>query len=545
MRRSIIVICCLCLLLAFAMPAFAAEDVNFTVTATQTTATRGDVIDVTVKIESGKAFTALGFKLDFDASEFEYVAQSGKAHADIPNSFIVNYDESKLAFGLASLSGGATYSGELLRFQLKVKSTAQFSEATISVKEITVTGASHGVTGAKITCKHSYTTWTKVDDNTHESKCDMCGTPTTAAHSWDNGTVTKGSGCDAPGEKTYKCTASGCGATKVEPVAKTGHSWDNDCDTECNNGCGTTREVKHKYSDKYSHDEKQHWYACTVCGAKNAETLYDHTPDRDAPTEKDAQLCKYCGYVIKDKLPHEHVVSDQIQKDAEGHWYYCSTVGCYMRIDLTAHVYDNECDIDCNVCAYIRIPPHNYKPEWRGGQEGHWRVCALCNAESEVLPHTPGAPATEEDPQMCEDCLYWIQWPLSHQCTYNEEWEQDEEGHWQCCTECMNCSEAQAHTWDEGTVTLQPTHTEEGVKTFYCTVCRAEKTETIPVLDETETVPPTTAPPQMPSAPAEEDGFPWWVIGAAAGVLLVIGIVLLVIELIRSRKTNMHGKFSK
>lgn len=36
------------------------------------------------------------------------------------------------------------------------------------------------------------------------------------------------------------------------------------------------------------------------------------------------------------------------------------------------------------------------------------------------------------------------------------------------------------HNWDEGTITLSPTCTENGIKEFTCTVCGATRTETIP-----------------------------------------------------------------
>lgn len=56
-------------------------------------------------------------------------------------------------------------------------------------------------------------------------------------------------------------------------------------------------------------------------------------------------------------------------------------------------------------------------------------------------------------------------------------------------TICSNCGEivstkvipaTGAHTWDNGTVTTEPTETTPGVRTFTCAVCRATRTETIP-----------------------------------------------------------------
>lgn len=547
MKKITAVVICLLILFLSTTVAFAAGEPKLTVTTSTTQANRGDIIDVTVSISSSSKYTSVRFELQFDATVYE-LDETDWEYVAVPNHFESVFQAapgvSPTVWVYGMMMNPATqYSGELLHFKLKIRSGAVFGEQQITLKNAKVDQAPCSVTAASTTvaCKHNYETWTKKDDNKHTATCTICNQPIEADHTWDEGKITKTTGCETPGEKTYTCTA--CGATKVEEVKVTGHAWDNDCDTECNNGCGTKREITHKYSDKFTSDEKGHWYACTVCGDKH--DYYEHTPDRDAPTEKEDQLCKYCGYVIAPKLGHVHDVSPQIQKDATGHWYFCTKYGCYMRFELAAHVYDNDCDIDCNVCGYIRIPPHKFMPEWRGNQEGHWHVCALCNAESEILPHNPGEPATNENPQLCTDCHFWLQWPLSHVHSYGDTWEHDEDGHWQICTECQGLSEIQEHTWDEGTVILQPTETQEGTKKFVCTVCQEEKTESIPTV--TAPTEPSEQPtsPQTPGEPGEEDGFPWWIVGASAVVLLVIGIVLLIIEIIRSRKTNMHGKFSK
>ena len=60
-------------------------------------------------------------------------------------------------------------------------------------------------------------------------------------------------------------------------------------------------------------------------------------------------------------------------------------------------------------------------------------------------------------------------------------------------TICDNCGEVVstkeipatgAHTWDNGTVTTEPTETTPGVRTFTCAVCGATRTETIPATGE-------------------------------------------------------------
>ena len=58
----------------------------------------------------------------------------------------------------------------------------------------------------------------RLDDANHESVCSRCGDKATAAHSWNEGTVTTQANCQQAGVKTYTCTA--CGATKTEDIPK-------------------------------------------------------------------------------------------------------------------------------------------------------------------------------------------------------------------------------------------------------------------------------------------------------------------------------------
>jgi len=50
------------------------------------------------------------------------------------------------------------------------------------------------------------------------------------------------------------------------------------------------------------------------------------------------------------------------------------------------------------------------------------------------------------------------------------------------------------HTWDNGKITLAPTTTKEGVKTFTCTVCKATKTEAVAKLPAKPKKPATSKP---------------------------------------------------
>ena len=81
----------------------------------------------------------------------------------------------------------------------------------------------------------------------------------------------------------------------------------------------------------------------------------------------------------------------------------------------------------------------------------------------------------------CEEVTYEEIAKLPHSHTFAEEWSYDSTSHWHV-SNCGHGSEIDGkadHTWDEGTVSLEPTYKYEGTKTYNCTVCDAIKTETI------------------------------------------------------------------
>ena len=63
------------------------------------------------------------------------------------------------------------------------------------------------------------------------------------------------------------------------------------------------------------------------------------------------------------------------------------------------------------------------------------------------------------------------------------------------CTDCGEMIESgtsipsSGHSWDNGVVTKEPTETEEGIRTYTCTVCSATRTESIPPISSGEGVP--------------------------------------------------------
>ncbi len=76
-----------------------------------------------------------------------------------------------------------------------------------------------------------------------------------------------------------------------------------------------------------------------------------------------------------------------------------------------------------------------------------------------------------------------VTWAVAHTHNPATKWTSDSTGHWHTCPDCTEKVDFAAHISDNGTVTKPATETEEGVRTYKCTVCGyVMRTETIPVI---------------------------------------------------------------
>lgn len=172
----------------------------------------------------------------------------------------------------------------------------------------TVCGAEYGdVLG------HDFTTsWTH-DDNEHWKQCSRCDAKDDVSpHTWDNGTITIAPTCSKAGEETYSCTK--CGATKIEPIPATGHSWKSD----------------------WTSDATHHWHecaneSCDVTDNAGKNGYAEHSGGK--ATCKDQAMCEICGDSYGSLDPNNHTDLKHIDAKAataaeEGNiaYWYCD--GC-------------------------------------------------------------------------------------------------------------------------------------------------------------------------------------------------------------------------
>ena len=357
---------------------------------------------------------------------------------------------------------------------------------------------------------HSYGTEWKFDSNNHWNECSCGDKSDSAAHTEDSGTVTKPATETETGIRTYKCSVCGyeMRTETIDPIPPT-HT--------------------HSYGTEWKFDSNNHWNECS-CGDKSDSAA--HTEDSGTVTKPATETetgirtykCSVCGYEMRtetiDPIPptHTHSYGTEWKSDSTSHWHECS---CGEKSGTAAHTWDSgtvtvqpttdregEKTYTCTVCGKTKtetlgkLPPshtHNYGTEWKSDNSNHWHECS-CGEKSGTAAHTWDSgtvtvqPTTDREGEKTYTCTVCGKTktetlgklPPSHKHSYGTEWKSDNSNHWHECS-CGEKSGTAAHTWNSGTVTVQPTTDREGEKTYTCTVCGRTKTETLGKLPPTHT----------------------------------------------------------
>ena len=190
-----------------------------------------------------------------------------------------------------------------------------------------------------------------------------------------------------------------------------------------------------------------YWYACSVCGANakddpnGADKFYTSTEAGEhsfsekledashlvAGTGTDCQSakkyyydCAYCDEIGTTSWTSTtfgaHSFTEQIADDA----HFVAGTGANCQ-DAKEYYYD------CALCAEIgtiswvstEMGDHEFDTTQWGYAEketGHAHKCKYCTEHDTVQPHTPGAPATEDEDQICTVCLIVLEPATGHIC---------------------------------------------------------------------------------------------------------------------------------
>ena len=282
----------------------------------------------------------------------------------------------------------------------------------------------------------------------------------------------------------------------------------------------------HAVGNVWKSNASQHWHECEH-GCGQQVDLGNHTwDDGEVLVENSCEAagkikytCTICGYQKTEVLPATgHNLSSSYVSDSVSHWKTCSN-DSNERIDYGSHSWNNgyvvraascqqegQIDYTCTVCGrvYSRIIPrtdHNKAAEWASDTSYHWHVCLDCGEIFDKSPHSFGEPTILKEPtctekgiavRICTVCggfeRYEIE-ALGH--SKSDKWSKDKENHWHNCEHsCGEKFDVAAHTFDGGTIYMEPTCTSNGLMKYVCSVCGYAKYESIPAtghdIDRTE-----------------------------------------------------------
>ncbi len=336
--------------------------------------------------------------------------------------------------------------------------------------------------------EHTYSSDYKHDGtyHWHESTCGHSVTSEKEKHSFE--TKVTAPTFEKKGYTTYTCKVCG-------------YSYDGD----------ETEELKHNYSEQWSHNTEKHWRTCTDAGYESLKSdEADHTFKEDvtAPTfEADGYTtytCTVCGYSYTgnktDKLTHNY--SEQWNHDESNHWHDCVDKGYEnLESDKASHTFSTTTTAPtfeeagyttytCTVCGYsydsdyVGKLTHAYSKDWSKDNASHWHACtdegyetltadkASHSYSKNVVPPTFESEGYTE--YTCKVCGYYYTDSTTSKLTHNysKEWTNDENDHWHACTDKGYddlVSDKASHTFKDET--FSPTFEEEGYTEHTCTVC--------------------------------------------------------------------------
>lgn len=419
MKRIITLFCAAVMACTMIVTASAASNVSVSLSRSNSSINAGDKVTITV---SGKAKSCSsgGVEVSFSSSVFELVS----GDCVVSGAFMKDFD-SKTKDGVFAFDSASNISGKVLKFTLKAKSNAPTGKYNVTVKFKADGTTVSKTTTITIACDHSYS-------DGCDTSCNKCGASRKANHKWGSATVIKEADCKNTGSAKYKCT--NCGETKTEALAKAAHTYDHNCDVDCN-VCGATRTVTHTYA--WACNETEHYQECTACKA---------------------QL---------EKAPH--TLATDMTGNETGHGYACTV--CMLIPKAEGHAFDSVCDDSCDDCGYTRKVYHSFSGRYTTDKDAHWNICVLCEKVINKGNHTPGTAATETTDQSCTKCGYIIEKAANHTHIQYDDLLSDENGHWYVC-HCGENSESVPHTWGEGKI-----NEEIGIATYVCADCGYQKVE--------------------------------------------------------------------
>ena len=367
-------------------------------------------------------------------------------------------------------------------------------------------------------------------DGTNHWNVYGCGTiMNKAAHTWNEGVVTKGATCTEPGEKTFTCNV--CKATKTEPIPVIAHQyeWKHD-ETNHWQECSVCHDIIDKAEHTYASHKCEDTATCTKAGCGYVKPAGQHswndgevtTPATCTTDGVKTYTCKVCSETKTEpikasghSLTKVEAVAATCTEGGNNEYYTCSVCKKVFKADkitettvadetlaalghkltkteakaATCTEAGNSEYYTCGNCGkffsdadgkneiakdswVIKALGHDFTGAWvNTDAAGHYHKCTRCDVTDTVVKHTySGKPCTDAD--NCTVCGY-VKAPGVHAWGAAEyKWSDD----YKSCTatvKCTNCEVVETDVAFIGISTTPATCTVDG-KTVYTATFSSE-----------------------------------------------------------------------
>ena len=245
-----------------------------------------------------------------------------------------------------------------------------------------------------------------------KAKCAVCGAEYGELNAENHESeefeyVSNGNGAH---KKAYKC----CGATAVESEECSGGTAT--CKTKakcalCNGEYGELNAANHE-SDEFvytANNDGTHKKAYKCCGAT---VEANEKCSGGAATCVAKAICEHCGGEYGE-LSSEHVWATELSHDETNHWYACTVEGCTAKKDEAAHLGDPatcKAKSVCSACGteYGELNAENHESAdftyTSNGNGTHKKENACCGAVASANEECSGGAATCVKKAVCEHC---------------------------------------------------------------------------------------------------------------------------------------------
>ena len=240
-------------------------------------------------------------------------------------------------------------------------------------------------------------------------------------------------------------------------------------------------------------------YVCSKCGALFADaggTIATTAEALKLPLDPNnhGDGLSSTGWTVKDGENHAQTCKKCNREITEAHKWDKGVV-----TTPATHTTEGVLTYTCEICKATKTetiektPEHSFGPWTKrdGDMEYHYRTCACGTEQKEMHKWNDGVITvkpthTEKGKKLftCTVCdaTKTVDVPPLTEHSFGDWSKLDDEYHHRFCV--CGVEQKEMHKWNDGVITVKPTHTEKGKKLFTCTVCDATKTVDVPPLTE-------------------------------------------------------------